>query len=153
MTMLKGAAVGGAGAIAMDVAMGQIAKFLPASMMKTPGKVGLYDVVKIGATVMLGKFLSKPTRGLSLKMAQGSLVVQARDIIAQFVPTGSMPLGYYSPAAISQMSQRIGPNGIGKYTRPGATPLLGQYTAPGRTPLLNGARGRSVAAREGVLYT
>lgn len=149
MAILKSAAVGGAGAIAVDLAMGQVAKYLPASMARTPGKVGLYDVAKIGVTVLLGKFLSKPTRGLSQKMAQGSLTVQAHQLLSQFVPTGTMPLGYYSPAAVSRLSQRIGPNGVGAYTRPGATPLLNQYVRPGASPLLNGG---ATARKEGVRY-
>lgn len=150
MTMLKSAAVGGAGAIAVDLAMGQINKFLPASMMKTPGKPGVYEIVKVAATIALGKMLSKPTRGLSQKMAAGSLVVQAHELLKQFVPTGSMPLGYYSPASIANVSQRIGPNRLSRYTAPGATPLLngvGRYTQPGASPLLNGA-----AQREGVRF-
>lgn len=147
MAMLKSAAIGGAGAIAVDLAMGQMAKFLPASMAKTPGKVGVYEVVKVAATIALGKLLSKPTRGLSQKMAAGSLTVQAHQLLSSVVPTGSMPLGYYSPAAISNMSQRIGPNRVGRYTAPGQTPLLSRYTQPGQSPLLNGA-----AYREGVRY-
>jgi len=150
MAMLKNAAIGGAGAIAVDLAMGQINKFLPASFAKTPGKVGAYEVAKVAVTIMLGKFLSKPTRGLSQKMAAGSLTVQAHQLLASVVPTGTMPLGYYSPASIANVSQRIGPNRIGRYTQPGATPLLngvGRYTQPGASPLLNGA-----AMREGVRF-
>ena len=150
MAMLKNAAIGGAGAIAVDLAMGQVNKFLPATFAKTPGKVGAYEVAKVAVTIMLGKLLSKPTRGLSQKMAAGSLTVQAHQLLSQVVPTGAMPLGYYSPASIANVSQRIGPNRIGRYTQPGATPLLngvGRYTQPGASPLLNGA-----AMREGVRF-
>lgn len=150
MAMLKSAVVGGAGAITMDLAMGQINKFLPASMAKVPGKVGVYEVAKVAATIALGKLLSKPTRGLSQKMAQGSLIVQAHQLMAAVVPTGTMPLGYYSPAAVANMSQRVGPNGVRGYTRPGASPLLSAYTTPGASPLLN--RGPAAAQREGVRF-
>jgi len=150
MNMLKAAAVGGAGAIAVDLAMGQIAKFLPVSMAKVPGKVGTYELAKIAVTIALGKFLSRPTRGLSQKMAAGSLTVQAHQLLSSVVPVGTMPLGYYSPAAIANASMRTGPNRVGRYTAPGQTPLLNgvsRYTAPGASPLLNGA-----SQREGVRF-
>jgi hypothetical protein len=36
---------------------------------------------------------------------------------------------------------------VGRYTQPGATPLLNRYTQPGASPLLNGNPAR---LREGV---
>lgn len=147
MAMLKGAAIGGAGAVAVDVVMGQVGKFLPASMMKTPGKVGLYDVVKFGVTVLAGKALSRSTRGLSMKMAQGAAVVQAYQVMQQFVGKAGMPLGYYSPAGIiAQGNNRLNPirpaAGLNAYTKPGVTPMLSRYTSPGASQLLN-ARART----------
>ena len=155
--MIKAAMIGGAGAVAIDVAMGQINRFLPASLQRVPGKVGVGDAVKAAITVVLGRLLAKPTRGLSNQMAQGALVVQAHQLIAGFVPA-SMTLGYGVPARVVNMSNRVGPvrNGnpaVGAYTRPGSTPLLSQrvgaYLRPGSTPMLSGLRG-TAQQREGV---
>ena len=148
MTLLRDALVGGAGAVAFDVVHGQIQRFLPVSMQRVPGTVGVGDAVKAVITVVVGQALSKPTRGFSRKAAAASLTVQAHDIIKSFVPA-SMPLGFASPAMIAQGTNRVGPirNGVGAYMRPGNTALLSAYTPGNVTPLLNGAR-----AREGARY-
>ena len=54
MTMLTDAAIGGAGAIAMDVIQGQINGFLPASFQSNPTTVGVGDAVKAAVTAFLG---------------------------------------------------------------------------------------------------
>ena len=158
MAMLKTALIGGAGAVAVDVAMGQVNRFLPAALQRTPGRIGVGDAVKAVLTVFMGKMLAKPTRGLSNQMAQGALIVQAHQLIAGFVPAG-MTLGYMSPARIVQGQQRVGPNrsrggAVGAYLRPGSTPMLngtGAYSRPGVSPLLSGVRGATSAQqREGV---
>ena len=152
MTMIQAAFVQGAGAVAFDVAHGQIARFLPDSLKRTPGSVGVGDAVKAVITAALGKLLAKPTRGLSLKAAQGSLTVQAHGIIASMVPA-TLTLGYAAPGRVIQGNSRVGPNVrsgyVGAYTPPGATPMLNAYTRPGATQLLSGSRG-SALAREGV---
>lgn len=153
LAMIKSAMVGGAGAVAVDVAMGQLNRFLPATLQRTPGKVGIGDAVKAAITVVLGRLLAKPTRGLSQQMAQGALTVQAHQLLAGFVPA-SMTLGYGVPARVVNMSNRVGPirNGnpaVGAYTRPGATPLLSAYLRPGSTPMLNRAR-MTAQQREGA---
>jgi hypothetical protein len=147
MAMIQAALVGGAGAVAVDVAMGQINRFLPATLQRTPGRIGVGDAVKAALTVVLGKLLAKPTRGLSVKMAQGALTVQAHQLIAGFVPAG-MTLGYSVPGHVVQGTNRVGPirQNVGAYTRKNVTPLLSAYTRPGATALLNG----SVREREGV---
>lgn len=155
MSMLTDAAIGGAGALTMDVLMGQINGFLPASFQTSPSTVGLGDAVKAGITALLGQALSKTTKGLSRKMAMGALTVQAAEIMASLLPA-SMTVGYLSPARIVNGQARIGPNrGVGAYMRPGVTPMLsragalGAYLPAGaRTPMLN-ARP-SVQQREGV---
>lgn len=153
MGMIKAAVVQGAGAVAVDVAFGQINKFLPTMMVKVPGTVGVGDAVKAVLTVAMGKMLNKATRGLSMKAAQGSLTVQARDLIASFVPA-SMPLGYYAAGKVVQGNSRVGPNaraGVGQYLPPGQTAMLNRYVTPGATALLNGSSGqRSALVREGV---
>jgi hypothetical protein len=150
MGAIQAALVQGAGAVAFDIAHGQIQRFLPAMLVPVPGRVGLGDLVKAAITVFVGQTLSGPTRGLSVKAATGALTVQAHGLIRGFVPS-TLPLGYAVPGQVAQGMARIGPNraivGVGRYTAPGATALLNRYTAPGATPLLNAAGAR---AREGV---
>ena len=151
MGAIQNALVQGAGAVAFDIAHGQIQRFLPAMLVPVPGRVGLGDLVKAAITVFVGQTLSGPTRGLSVKAATGALTVQAHGLIRSFVPS-TLPLGYAVPGQVAQGMARVGPNraivGVGRYTAPGATPLLNRYTAPGATPLLNAAR--TARAREGV---
>jgi len=154
MGMAKEAAVMGAGAVAMDIGYGYVSKYLPASMQAGPGTVSVGSVVKLGLTATAGRLLSKATRGLSNKAAIGAMTVQFRDIVSGMVPAGVMSgVGYSVPARVINRSARIGPNGVGMYTRPGSqSPLLsgvGRYTAPGSvSPLLSGsAREREGFAR------
>lgn len=84
---IKDAAIMGAGAVAMDMAYAYATPYLPAMLQRVPGRLGMGDLAKMVLTVAFGKLLSKPTRGLSMKAAQGALVVQARDIALTFVPT------------------------------------------------------------------
>lgn len=150
---LKDAAIGGAGSVAVDLAYGQVAGYLPASLQRTPGQIGLGDAVKAIFTYALGSVLAKPTKGLSRKMAHGALTVQAAGMIGQFVPS-TMKLGFYSPASIVQGTARVGPvrRGVNAYVT-SAPPLLNGRTAayiPGSGPLLNGAGG--ALRREAVVY-
>jgi hypothetical protein len=162
MHLLVEAAIGGVGALGVDVLWGQINPKLPASLQSSPTGVGIGDAVKLAATVALGKALSKPTKGLSTKIALGSLIVQMRDIASTIVPA-SMPLaglGYFTPGRVINASARIGPNQA--ITR-GSSPLLNRYMRPGVTPLLNSASAgqtspfqpamsNMTAMREGVRY-
>lgn len=148
---LKTALMGGAGAVAMDVVMGQIVPFLPASLLPNPtggSTISVYDAVKAAATIALGEILNKSTKGMSRKLASGALTVQSYQILHTFVPVG-MSLGYMSPANVVRGTSRLQPNmtRMGAYT-PGQTALLsGQrgvnaYQTPGRGSLLSGARQR-----------
>jgi hypothetical protein len=98
MGMVKEALIGGAGSIGVDLAYGYIAPMLPASLQRTPGRVGVGDAVKAVATVLIGNVLSKPTRGLSVKMAKGALTVQATEILRTFVPASSLEEQWDLPA-------------------------------------------------------
>ena len=142
MGAIREALMGGAGAVAMEVVFGQVNKFLPASLQKTPGAIGAGDAVKAIMTVFIGQALNGATKGFSKKAAQASLTIQAHDIIKSFVPA-SLPLGYASPAMIAQGTNRVGPirKGVNAYT--GGTALLSAYNKPGAAnPLLSGARSR-----------
>ena len=88
---MKNAAVMGAGAVAIDVGYAYINRMLPAALQRTPGSVTAGDAVKAVLTVMIGKLLAKPTRGLSQKAAMGALTVQAYNITASMMPA-SMPV-------------------------------------------------------------
>lgn len=147
---MQEALIQGGGAVAMDLLHGQINRFLPAMLQRTPGQVGLGDVVKASITVLIGSALKGPTRGLSMKAATGSLTVQAYDIVRNLLPS-TMTLGYMAPGVVTQGASRVGPNRgiVGRYAAPGGpTPMLNRYTAPGATSLLNGQNMARV--REGV---
>ena len=45
MGEIKNALLGGAGAVAMDVLMGQLNAYIPPSLRRTPGKLGVGDLV------------------------------------------------------------------------------------------------------------
>ena len=142
MTAIREALMGGVGAVAFDIIHGQIKRFLPAALQVTPGKVGAGGAVRAIITVFAGHALNGVTRGFSKKAAMASLTVQAHDLLKGFVPA-ALPLGYASPAMISQGTNRVGPirQGINAYTKAGGgTPLLSAYTSG--TQLLSGARGR-----------
>lgn len=153
MKMIQEAFVGAAGSVAVDVAYGQIQSYLPASLRRTPGQVGVGDVVKAAITVGLGSILAKPTKGLSKRMAAGALTVQAADVLKSFVPS-TMQLGYIAPARVVPGTNRVGPmrrGGVSEYVSPGSTPMLSAYTRPGASPILNGSRQeRGAQMREGV---
>ena len=158
--MFKDAAIGGAGAVVMDVVMGQLNTYLPASLQTQKTTLSIGDAVKAGLTAALGKVLAKHTKGLSLKMAEGALAVQAYEIISGFLPT-TMALGYMSPAAIVNGSNRVGPtqggmlqgrrHGMRAYLPAGRNSnMLNAYLQPGNARItLNGPR-QSVQMREGV---
>lgn len=155
VAMLKDGAIGGAGGVAMDLIMGQLNTYLPITFQTVPGLPGVGDAVKAGITAVLGEGAARMTKGLSRKMAQGALAVQAHQILSGMLPA-SMAVGYYSPARVVPGTNRIGPirQGVNRYTRPGTpTPLLqgmGAYMAPGASQLLS--RAGSAREREGYKY-
>ena len=154
--MLQDAAIGAGGSIAVDAFMGQINKYLPATMQPTPGAVGTNDAIKVVTTIALGQLLSRPTRGMSRKAAAGALTVQMDKIIRTFLPANvkaQLAYGTVAPVVPGRMTVQPNAQRMNAYTRPGAaTPLLngaGAYTRPGAaSPLLN---GRSFGnARQGM---
>lgn len=148
MAAIREAFVGGAGAVAVDLAMGQINRYLPATLKTVPGTVGAGDAVKALITVTLGHLLARPTRGLSRKMALGALTVQSANIMKSFVP-GTMAMGYASPARIVNGSNTVGPN-MGAYTQ--GSPLLNAYTRPNVTPLLSANRSSAMSRESKYVF-
>lgn len=154
MAQFQNALIGGAGSVAMDMLMQQLNRFLPIGFQKVEGlPPDMGDAVKAVLTVVAGNLLRGPTRGLSVRMAQGALTVQAAGLIKQLLPAGFGGLGFYSPAQVTQGVQRVGPirKGVNAYMRPGVTPMLngmGAYMRPGASPLLSGGSSYSSNARE-----
>lgn len=155
VAMLKDGLIGGAGAVGMDVLMGQVNKYLPITFQTVPGLPGVGDGVKALLTAIIGQGLDKRTKGLSRKAAEGALAAQAAGIIRALLPD-SVPLGYYTPAQLVQGSARMGPirpgmNGMRRYLpQSGKTPLLSAYMQSGQSPLLS--RAASTAENEGFRY-
>lgn len=148
MSAIREAFVGGAGSVAVDLAMGQINKFLPPTLKTVPGQIGAGDAVKALITVTLGHLLARQTRGLSRKMALGALTVQSAQIMRSFIPT-TMTMGYASPARIVNGSNTVGPN-MGAYTS--GTPLLNAYTRPNVTPLLSANRSSAMSRESKYVF-
>ena len=92
VAMFTDAALGGAGAVGMDMLMGQLNTYIPITFQTIPGMPGLGNVVKAGITAILGQGLDKYTKGYSSKMAAGALTVQAYDILRVMLPA-SMAVG------------------------------------------------------------
>lgn len=138
--MLKQAAVGGAGAIAVDMAMGQVARFLPASLATPVDSSGQpqygYFAAKAALAIALGTYGTRlPVVGrYAPTMGMGALTVLAYQFLRPMAAQ-VMALGYFNPAP----TQRPG---MGKYvSRVGAyaTPLVRQNSDSGK-----GARASSV---------
>jgi hypothetical protein len=161
---MKDAAVMGAGAVAMDVGYSYINRMLPAMLQRTPGSVTAGDAVKAVLTVMIGRLLAKPTRGLSQKAAMGALTVQAYNITASMLPA-SMPVnglgwsnagrvvpGGFGGGRTTQNGNRqaFNPQQLAMIQNGGVSPLLsgrgaggvGMWTPGALTPLLSAAQRR-----------
>lgn len=153
MRMLKDAAIGGSGAVAVDLIMAKLNGMLPPSLQPT-ANIGANDAVRVALTVVLGKVLSRSTRGMSEKMAAGALIVQASRIlaplVARVVPGAAAVngLAYATPYATIPGQSRISPSprGVSAFTPAGTrTPLLagaqvGMFTR-GPSPMLSASRG------------
>lgn len=96
---VKDAAIGGAGAVAVDILAGYGKTYLPTSLQS-----GIqYSAVKALATVALGMVARKFIGPMGSSMARGALTVQAYGIMLPYVPAGikaSGGLGYLSPSGL-----------------------------------------------------
>lgn len=135
MAVLKPAAVGAIGAIAVNTFMGRVVPMLPGAGTLLGGRVRY--VTQIAAAIGLASVAGKMrvlSPATATKMAEGSLIVTMvdviRDVSGQFgVNLGGM--GYYlpgygvrgaiGPVPSSQARPAMGVAGVGKYlTGPGA---------------------------------
>lgn len=119
---IKPAAIGAAGAIAMDAAYGFTAGYLPDMLTTGPVRHLTKGVMAIAASVLVSNFLKSETAN---KLAEGSLTVTLHDagkeLLANVLPEGALGyfspavvepamLGYYAPAQIPMATARL--NGI-----------------------------------------
>jgi len=106
MGLVKAGAIGAGGALAVDVAMGFVNGFLPASMATKLNADGSNNymnyAVKGALAVALAHFGGKVvSRETAQRMAAGSMTVMAYELLrplAQSVLPASMSLGYYANA-------------------------------------------------------
>src|SRR5437016_3191573 len=90
MSQVTGAAIGAAGAVAVDIVMGKISKNLPLSMQVAgAGRSAVQGVVSIGLGMFIAKVLKKKTLGVHV--ATGGLTVALHgvmsDMLAKNVPS------------------------------------------------------------------
>jgi hypothetical protein len=100
VNLLKAGAIGGAGAVLVDIGMTQIARFLPAPLatpMDASGNVQYgYFGAKAGLALLLATYGGKVIPGtIAEKMGEGALTVLAYQFIRPMVPAA---LGYFNPA-------------------------------------------------------
>lgn len=121
---MKTALIGAGGAVAVDVLMGQANKFLPAdwqSRLDSSGSVNWkYYVAKGALAIGLGVAGARyggRYRGAILTMAQGSLMVQAYELLREVIPQDFLPLGYYTSGNVTMPGMPGGGVnvGMGKY--------------------------------------
>lgn len=128
---MKTALIGAGGAVAVDVLMGQANKFLPAdwqSRLDAAGSINWkYYVAKGALAIGLGVAGARyggRYRGAILTMAQGSLMVQAYELLREVIPQDFLPLGYYTSGAVTMPGMPGNVTNMGKYL-PRATALQG----------------------------
>lgn len=135
-------ALGGAGALGVDVVMGTAANVLPASVTSRINSDGstnyLYYGTKAAIALGVGIFGRKLVpANVAAKLAEGSLTVSSYELLRGMMPAG-VPLGYSSPA-----------RPLNKIVRPGNLRLIRNMNSGGA-----GARpGMSrVAAQRGSFF-
>lgn len=128
ISAVKTGVVGGAGAIAVDMAMGQAARFLPATLtsrMSADGTMnwgyyGTKAMLAIGLAVVGQGVLPARMKAYASHAAAGSLTVMAYEILRAKIPA-SITLGYFNPATVTQsgnvtsMGKYLSRGGMGKY--------------------------------------
>lgn len=131
--MVTQAAVGAAGAIAVDYGWGMLKPKLPAALQSPMAG----SAAKILFTVAAGQLLRGVTRGYSQRMAQGALTVQMDQLLRNFLPANvRQSLAYANPAPVVQGTAWVGPNAVRR-----GVGMNGLVRAGARTPLLSGMAG------------
>jgi hypothetical protein len=137
MAMLQEAAIGAAGAIALDYLFGYVNNMLPATLKRTPGAIGVGDAVKVVFNVALGSMVPGRMGRFARRAAEGSMTVHFYQLISGNLPTAIQAglagnMGWYQPAPVTSGTQWMGPN-RGRVRR--AAPLLSLFE--GGSPALS----------------
>lgn len=121
MKLLQAGAIGGVGAIAVDVGMGQLVSVLPENMrspMTSTGEANLgYFASKLGLSLALGIYGPKlPFVGrYASRMSEGAITVMTAQFLRPIAMQAGMKLGaYFSPAPL-QRPQQLQGNRMGAY--------------------------------------
>lgn len=140
--LLKAGVIGGVGAVAVDVGMGYIKQYLPASMQMPQeangqpniGYFGVKALLAVGIGTFGGKVLP---RGMAERMAEGALTVMAYQFLRPMAAQ-ALPMGFFNPAPTMR------PRTIGQVARVGR---VGAYVSAYETPVRSGRdAGRGAAA-------
>lgn len=115
------AAIAGAGAVAVDVLMGQAVKFLPATWATRYSADGTVNwayyasksAVAIGMAVAGAKFLPGKAKSAANTMALGSLTVMTYELMRGMIPADMLTLGFMSPGRVVGGSDNV--TSLGKY--------------------------------------
>jgi hypothetical protein len=130
---------GAAGAVVVDMAMGQAAKVLPANLTSRYNAAGginwLYYASKAAIAIGLGvagqRLLPGRMKTFAARGAEGSLTVQAYEILRAVIPADMINLGYYNPATVTGRGmnglRRVGR--VGKYLTPGVAGMRASFPA------------------------
>lgn len=125
MNLLKSGAVGGAGAIAVDLAMGQVVNVLPDNMrspMTATGEANLgYFGTKLALALALGTYgRNIPFIGrYATDMSVGSITVMAHQFMRPIAMQAGAKLGaYFSPAPLQRPRQLSRVGNAGAYMSP-----------------------------------
>lgn len=102
VNLLKAGAIGGAGAVLVDIGMGQAQRFLPASLatpLDAAGNVQYgYFGTKAALALLLGTMGGRiMPAAVAEKMGEGALTVLAYQFLRPMVPV-SLTMGYFNPA-------------------------------------------------------
>lgn len=144
MGVAKNAAVGAAGAIAVDAVMAQAARFMPASMSARYDAQGNMNwgyyaakgAIAVGVGVLGAKFLPGSLKRFAARSTEGSFTVMAYEIMRSVIPANM--LGFYSPARTAGTVGRMGR--MGAYLpRPASGGGMGRLGYAGNAGTIGGS--------------
>jgi len=154
---------GAAGAVVVDMAMGQASKILPANLTSRYNAAGginwLYYASKAALAIGLGvagqRLLPGRMKTLAARGAEGSLTVQAYEIMRVVIPADVVNMGYYNPARVVGQGmnglRRVGR--VGKYlSPPGVAGMRASFPAGSAFSSGQGGAVNEVRIGEGPTY-
>ncbi len=158
------AAIGAAGAVGVDMLMGQAIKYLPDSAISrytAEGKINfMYYLAKagiaVGAGVVGAKFTSGSTRRYVAQGVKGSFTVMAYELARASLPADMIALGYYQPQAISAAGQQptgrsramgFYPQGVNNVSMMPRRPALSRPTSMAQPVSMAGSAGGQIGSQ------